>query len=221
MRQQRAELGPYAAHGVILRSRSDAYRQTHEAVGVVCGFVHRDVRVHRVRQHPARYAVAEQCSGRLLPARFKTEGHLLQCNQRNHRRIDPKTFLLRKKRSGKVRSAVEEGVGIPPEPLSGDRPVSLGLRVPAGGADLVGEICGRGPSRTHHRPGEPVLLHELLLRSVHPLPVGPGVEARKGEPRRRSYQPGVQSAAGRHVRRDRSCGIGMPRRAGDLPDAAA
>lgn len=221
MRQQRAEPGPHAAHGVILQSRADAHRQTHEAVGVVCGAVHRVVRVFGVRQHPARYAVAKQCSGRPLPARFKTEGHLLQCNQRNHRRIDPKTFLLRKKRSGKVRSAVEEGMGIPAEPLSGDRPVSLGLRVPAGGADLVGEVRGRGPSRAHHRPGESALMHELLLRSVHPLPVGSGVEARKGEPHRRSHQPGMQSVAGRHARRDWRRDIGMPIRIGDFPDAIA
>lgn len=89
MRQQRAEPGPHAAHGVILRSRSDAYRQASEAFGVVCGFVHRVIRVSGVRQHPARHAVAKQCSGRPLPACFKTERHLLQCNQRNHRRIDP------------------------------------------------------------------------------------------------------------------------------------
>lgn len=88
MRQQRAEPGPHAAHGVILRSRSDAYRQASEAFGVVCGFVHRVIRVSGVRQHPARHAVAKQCSGRPLPACFKTERHLLQCNQRNHRRID-------------------------------------------------------------------------------------------------------------------------------------
>lgn len=112
-------------------------------------------------------------------------------------------------------------MGIPVEPLSGDRPVSPGLRVPAGGVDLVGEIRGRGPSRAHHRPGESALMHELLLRSVHPLPVGPGVEARAGEPHRRSHQSGMQSAAGQYARRDWRRNIGMPRRAGDLPDAAA
>lgn len=112
-------------------------------------------------------------------------------------------------------------MGIPVEPLSGDRPVSLGLRVPASGADLVGEVRGRSPSRAHHRPGEPVLLHELLLRPVHPLPVGPGVEARAGEPHRRSHQPGMQSAAGRYARRDRSRNIGLPIRIGDFPDAIA
>ena len=52
-------------------------------------------------------------------------------------------------------------------------------------------------------------------------PVGPGVEARTGEPHRRSYQPGMQSAVGWHVWCNWCRDIGMPRRAGDLPDAIA